>query len=127
VWSTTGGPAGGAPPGGSTLKEFALMGGVEVAVRDQDFRGGEVTAIMGGFEVDLRSAGISGESATIEVFTVFGGVEFKVPQEWNVVVRGMPILGMFANSTKALRDGSLPTKTLVIQGTAIMGGVEVNN
>lgn len=129
VWSTTGGPVGGggAAQGGSMLKEFALMGGGEVVVRDQDFRGGEVTAVMGGFEVDLRSAGISGDSAKIEVFTVFGGVEFKVPQEWNVVVRGMPILGMFANSTKSLRDGSLPTKTLVIEGTAIMGGVEVKN
>jgi hypothetical protein len=127
LWSTTGGPAGGAPQGGSMLKEFALMGGGELVVRSQDFRGGEVTAIMGGFEIDLRSAGIAGESATIEVFTLFGGVEFKVPQEWNVVVRGTPILGMFANSTKALRDGSLPTKTLLIQGTAIMGGVEVKN
>ncbi|MGH9367619.1 MAG: LiaI-LiaF-like domain-containing protein, partial [Thermoanaerobaculia bacterium] len=84
--SAAGGSAGGPQEAGSVLKEFALMGGGEVVVRGQDFRGGEVTAIMGGFEVDLRSAGIGGDSATIEVFTLFGGVEFKVPQEWNVVV-----------------------------------------
>jgi hypothetical protein len=112
---------------GSVLSEFALMGGGELVVHSQDFRGGEVSAIMGGFEIDLRGAAISGDSATLEVFTLFGGIELKVPQEWNVVLHGTPILGMFANTAKAMADPSVPRKTLILKGTAIMGGVEVKN
>jgi predicted membrane protein len=111
----------------SVLKEFALMGGGDRIVRSQDFRGGEVTAIMGGFQIDLRAAGMAGDTATIEVFTLFGGVEFKVPQSWNVVVSGTPILGMVSNTTSPIRDESAAAKTLVVRGAAIMGGIEVKN
>jgi predicted membrane protein len=117
----------GAGHSGSVLHQFVLMGGGEGLVRAQDFRGGEVTAIMGGFQVDLRGAGLAGDSATIEVFTLFGGVEFKVPPEWNVVMNGSPILGVFTNSTRPLGGGQAPGKTLIVRGTAIMGGVEVKN
>lgn len=118
-----------AEPGqeGAVLKEFTFMGGGERIVRSQGFRGGEVTAIMGGFQIDLRAASISGESATVEVFTLFGGVEFKVPQAWNVVVSGTPILGMVSNTTSPIRDESAVAKTLVVRGSAIMGGIEVKN
>ena len=111
----------------SVLKEFALMGGGDRIVRSQDFRGGEVTAIMGAFQIDLRAAGMAGDRATIEVFTLFGGVEFKVPQSWNVVVSGTPILGMVSNTTSPIRDESAAAKTLVVRGAAIMGGIEVKN
>jgi hypothetical protein len=111
---------------GSVLNEFAFMGGGERVVRSQDFRGGEVTAILGGFEIDLRGAGIAGDSATIEVFALFGGVELRVPEDWDVAVHGTPILGAVINSAKA-GIGTVPTKTLVIRGSAIMGGVEVKN
>jgi hypothetical protein len=118
-----------ADPGqeGAVLKEFTFMGGGERIIRSQEFRGGEVTAIMGGFQIDLRAAGIAGDSATIEVFTLFGGVEFKVPQAWNVVVSGTPILGMVSNTTSPIRDESAVAKTLVVRGSAIMGGIEVKN
>lgn len=118
-------------PGGSVLNEFAVMGGGERVVRDPDFRGGEVTAIMGGFEIDLRLAGIAGDSAAIEIFTLWGGVDLKVPEEWNVVVQGVPILGGFSNSTKGGgppgSSPSTPRKTLIVRGTVIMGGVEIKN
>jgi len=111
---------------GSVLNEFAFMGGGERVVRSQDFRGGEVTAILGGFEIDLRGAGIVGDSATIEVFAFWGGIELRVPEDWNVAVHGTPILGAVVNSAKA-GIGTVPSKTLVVRGTAVMGGVEVKN
>ena len=112
---------------GSVLNEFAFMGGGDRVVRAQDFRGGEITAIMGGFGIDLRGAAIAGDSATINIFTLWGGVDLKVPEEWNVVMEGAPILGVFTNSAKAFRQGDVAAKTLFITGAAIMGGVEVKN
>jgi hypothetical protein len=115
------------PNAGRYLNEFAIMGGGDRIVRSQDFRGGEVTAIMGGFGIDLRGAAISGDSATIHVFALWGGVEFKVPEEWNVVMAGVPILGAFTNSAASFRPGEASARTLIVKGTVIMGGVEVKN
>ena len=47
-----------------------------------DFRGGHVSAMFGGVEVDLRRAGMRGDSAVIDVTVMFGGVEFKIPPNW---------------------------------------------
>jgi predicted membrane protein len=123
----TRGTRSGATEVGSVLNEFAFMGGGDRVVRSQDFRGGEVTAIMGGFGIDLRGAGIAGDSATLHIFTLWGGVDLKVPEDWNVAVAGTPILGVFTNSSHGIRQGDAAAKTLVIKGVAIMGGVEVKN
>jgi predicted membrane protein len=112
---------------GSVLNEFAFMGGGDRVVRAQDFRGGDITAIMGGFGIDLRGAAIAGDSATINIFTLWGGVDLKVPEDWNVAVSGVPLLGVFTNSAHSLRQGDPAAKTLVVKGVAIMGGVEVKN
>jgi len=112
---------------GSVLNEFAFMGGGDRVVRSQDFRGGEITAIMGGFRIDLRGAAMAGDSATIHVFALWGGVDFEVPEEWNVSLQGVPILGGFTNTTRAFRQADGAAKTLIVKGVAIMGGVEVKN
>lgn len=101
----------------------AVLGGFERRVSSQDFRGGEITAVMGGCALDLRDASIVKE-AVINVFTVWGGINIKVPPDWTVVLNGTPVMGGFAEKTARPPDAS---KRLVITGYAIMGGVEVRN
>lgn len=102
----------------------AICGGVSRKVTSKDFRGGQVTALMGGCELDLRDAGISESPAEIEVFTFWGGIDIRVPQEWDVQVRGTAILAGFEDKTTTVGDGS---QVLVISGTAVMAGVEIKN
>jgi predicted membrane protein len=109
----------------STVNGFALLGGVNRKCVSQDFRGGALTAIMGGCELDLRHASISSGQAVIDTFALWGGIEIKVPQEWSVVVQGTPILGAFDDKT--VRVGGDGSKVLVIKGVALMGGVDVKN
>jgi predicted membrane protein len=101
----------------------AVLGGFERRVSAPDFRGGEVTAVMGGCALDLRDASIVKE-AVINVFTIWGGINIKVPPDWTVVLNGTPLMGGFSEKTAKPPDGS---KRLVITGYAIMGGVEVRN
>jgi predicted membrane protein len=109
----------------SIVNGFAFLGGVKRKSVSRAFRGGELTAIMGGIELDLRGASIQGEQAIIDTFSFWGGIDIKVPQDWTVVVNGTPILGGFSDKTARLGgDGS---KVLVIKGTALMGGVEIKN
>ncbi|MBW8899923.1 MAG: hypothetical protein JF619_17820, partial [Massilia sp.] len=100
-----------------------VLGGFERRVSTPDFRGGEITAVMGGCALDLREASIVKE-ALLNVFTVWGGINIKVPPDWTVVLNGTPVMGGFAEKTVTPPDGS---KRLVITGYAIMGGVEVRN
>jgi predicted membrane protein len=109
----------------STVNSFALLGGVKRKVVSQDFRGGALTAILGGCELDLRHASISSGQAVIDTFALWGGIEIKVPQEWSVVVQGTPILGAFDDKT--VRVGGDGSKVLVIKGIALMGGVDIKN
>jgi predicted membrane protein len=107
----------------SIINVTALLGGVERRITSTGFRGGEVTAIMGGCELDLRHASIQGE-AVLNVFAMWGGIEIKVPEDWVVSMQGTPILGGFSEKTMVSKDASM---RLVIRGYAIMGGVEVRN
>ena len=107
----------------SVVDITAILGGFERRVTSQDFRGGEITAVMGGCELDMRGSSINGE-AVINVFAAMGGISIKVPPDWTVVLHGTPILGGFEEKTLAPPNNA---KRLIIKGYAIMGGVEVRN
>jgi len=115
--------AGNVDVGDNSCNLSAVMSGSKSQNSSQNFRGGELTAVMGGIELDLRNASIDG-SATINVFAVWGGIEIKVPGDWTVISQGVPILGGIEDRTVPPMDRS---KTLFIQGYAIMGGVEIRN
>ncbi|RJG11786.1 LiaI-LiaF-like domain-containing protein [Massilia cavernae] len=107
----------------SVVDITTILGGFERRIATPDFRGGEITAVMGGCDLDMRDSSINGE-ATINVFAVFGGISIKVPRDWTVILHGTPIMGGFDEKTNTPADNS---KRLIVKGHAIMGGVEVRN
>ena len=109
----------------SSLSAVAIMGGVQRNCTTQDFRGGELTAIMGGCEIDLREAAIQVDEAVLHTFAFWGGIEIKVPEDWTVIVEAIPFLGGFEERTHPPREAQ--GKVLRVKGFAIMGGVEIRN
>jgi predicted membrane protein len=109
----------------NVLNGSAILGGLTRSVVSQDFRGGDLTAIMGGCEIDLRKAAISGEEAVLNVFAMWGGMEIRVPEHWTVVTKAVPILGGVSDETRPKNEPGM--KRLVITGTVIMGGVEIKD
>ena len=78
----------------ATLAVFAVMSGVKRISTAHRFRGGEITAVMGGAQLDLRQATIPpGEEAALDIFAVMGGCEIIVPSSWTVVTPLVPIMG----------------------------------
>ena len=125
VWGAMSrGPKGPLPDSSSRISAFAMLGGSEHRSSAEDFRGGDVTAILGGCKVDLRHATIKDE-AVVDIFALWGGVEILVPRGWNIVVGGTPLLGGFEDKSEAGGAGGGPR--LVIKGVAIMAGVEIKN
>jgi predicted membrane protein len=107
----------------SYIKATAIMGGFRRKSNSQNFKGGELTAIMGGLEIDLRDASINGE-AVLDIFATMGGVEMRVPDDWLIAIEGFPFLGGYEDKTRPPKEA---TKRLIIKGTVVMGGVEIKN
>lgn len=113
------------PDASSTVSGFAVLGAFQRSVSTQDFRGGELTAIMGGCELDLRQADIKEAEAYLTTFAFWGGIKIKVPHTWSVSLQGFPILGGFEDKTG---QPAVPgAKHLIVRGTAVMGAVEIVN
>jgi len=109
------------------LNGWAVFGGGELRSGSTDFRGGEVLAVFGGYQIDLREADIKSE-AILNANAMFGGIEIKVPDHWTVHMEGTPILGGYVDSTKHPRlENPTEAKRLVVRGFAMFGGVEVKN
>ena len=106
------------------INSAVVCWGSERRTRSQDFRGGSLSAIMGGIGVDLREAGIV-ERAEISVLVLWGGVKITVPPTWRVRVNGLPLLGGWDNKTARPLEPGAPE--LVVHVTAIMGGAELTN
>ena len=109
----------------STLDVSSVFGGNERLVTSQDFRGGTISTIMGGCDIDFRQASITGGEAVLDISVVFGGIEIRVPEDWKIVLRLNAFLGGVEDRTrKPIGDGA---KTLVLTGSVVFGGLEVRN
>lgn len=112
----------------SVLKQWAVFGGVELAVTAQDFQGGELLALFGGCEIDLSKASMQGNQVIIEANAMFGGVELRVPESWDVVLHGTPVFGGYEDHTRHPKvEGAENVQRLIIRGVAMFGGVEIKN
>jgi predicted membrane protein len=117
-----------APPG--MLNAAAIFGGCERRISAKNFQGGKVTAVFGGVELDFREADIDTENgeAILEINCVLGGVEMRVPQNWQVHSRTVPVLGGYEDTSRqAVNPTDAKPKTLVITGMVVLGGVEIRN
>lgn len=110
------------------IDDVSIFGGGSKIISSDNFKGGNITAIFGGSEINLTNCRLADGEQIIDVLTVFGGTTILVPRDWNVVVHVTSILGGF--SDKSVKDpGVLPdqTRTLYIKGLAMFGGGEVKN
>jgi predicted membrane protein len=105
-----------------------VFGGGDRQVNTKNFKGGSLFAVFGGYKVDFSHADIEGSQAVLEANAVFGGGEIRVPENWLVSLQGVGIFGAYEDKTRHFQpDPSQPTKTLVIRGVAVFGGIEVKN
>jgi predicted membrane protein len=113
------------PDAEADFSALAIMGGVLRRSNAQNFRAADLTAVMGGCEIDLRQASMApGGEAVIDIFAFWGGIDIKVPDDWTVVSRVVPIMGGIEDKTHAPQT---PDKRLILRGLLVMGGCSVKN
>jgi len=113
----------------NTFDDFVIFGGREIFVTSQALIGGKATSIFGGIEFDLRKAGLQPGGAVIDCVSVFGGCGFKIPMDWNVRNEVTTIFGAFTDKRGDTYNDRYydPSKTLVIKGIAMFGGIEIKH
>jgi len=107
------------------VRSFAMLSGCELRPVSRPFRGADLSAVMGGIKLDLSSARMEGDSAVIDVFAFWGGVEIYVPPDWTVTSEVTTLLAGFIDKRRP--TSVVPTKTLIIKGMIVMSGVEIKN
>jgi predicted membrane protein len=107
------------------VRSFAFMSGIELRPVSRPFRGADLNAVMGGLKLDLTDARMEGDSAVIDVFAFWGGVEIYVPPDWTVTSKITTLMGGFIDKRRP--TSVVPTKTLVVRGMIVMSGIEVKN
>src|SRR5262245_56484777 len=85
------------------ISDFVMWSGIQRRVATPAFRRADLTAIMGGIELDLRQAGTENGTAVIDLFVLWGGIEIIVPPDWAVSNEITPIMG-------GAEDGSTGTQ-----------------
>jgi predicted membrane protein len=105
-----------------------VFSGGERQITSENFRGGKITAIFGGNEIDLTKSRLAPGINVLEVACIFGGTTIIVPDDWWVKIEVTPVLGGFTDSRK-LTPGRVvdSTKQLVIKGAVVFGGGEVKS
>jgi predicted membrane protein len=110
------------------IAPWAIFSGIRRRVESQDFEGGEALAVFGGLQLDLSDAATKKDEVVIETNAFFGGIEMKVPENWNVSVRGSAIFGGIEDETaNASSTADVKRPLLIITGFVVFGGVTVKN
>jgi predicted membrane protein len=110
------------------IRGSAVFSGIQRRVDAADFERAHVSAVFGGFELDLRPAGMKGAEAYVKAEAVFGGIEIRVPESWDVILRADSVFGGISDETRHPdSDGGTPAKRLIISGAAVFGGIVVTN
>ncbi|MEZ5148128.1 MAG: DUF5668 domain-containing protein [Bacteroidales bacterium] len=109
-----------------SFDEVNIFSGSEKKFSIESFKGGKITSIFGGSEIDLRNARITGDFAVIEVFYMFGGSTLTVPHDWVVINNVTAILGGFSDKrhNPPYETGA---KKLIINGLVMFGGGEIKS
>ncbi|OUM84427.1 MAG: hypothetical protein BAA01_01000 [Bacillus thermozeamaize] len=117
---------------------WAIMGSIQKTFENGPWKleSGGYTAIMGGIELDLRQAIIPEGETVIDVTTLMGGAEIRVPRdlpvicEGSVIMGGMELLGrsnggIFANLEASQGELHEAPRRVRFRCQSIMGGIEI--
>ena len=105
---------------GNAKEYVAIFSGVDEVINkiENDFK---MTAVFGGIELDMRDVTLDSD-LVIDCFTLFGGIDIRLPKDVKVEVNGLPIFGGVENK---YRNNHETKVTVYINHTTICGGVDL--
>jgi predicted membrane protein len=109
------------------IKMENIFSGSKRRFDHKEFKGGRISNIFGGTEIDLSQATLAEGRVELTIECIFGGVTLIVPSDWKVILNVNSIMGGFADKRTMLREPSDSNKVLVVRGSSIFGGGEIKS
>ena len=109
------------------INEETIFSGTKTLVTHQQFKGGKISCVFGGAEVDLTKAALAPGEHTLEISAIFGGATIEVPADWKIIVKNSSFMGGFEDKRRHIDENPDPGKVLVIHAEAIFGGGEIKS
>ena len=103
-----------------------IFSGSHQHVFSKNFKGGEVVSVFGGCELNLTQADFEG-TIILDVVAIFGGVKMLVPSGWQVKSEITALFGGVDDKRKMQTGDAEPAKIVILQGTAVFGGIEIKS
>ncbi|MBW3470218.1 LiaF transmembrane domain-containing protein [Arthrospiribacter ruber] len=104
----------------------ALFTGIQRRVMSKSLRGGKISAIFGGTDIDLTQADLV-EGAAINIEVAFGGVKLIVPPHWDLQINVTNIFAGVEDKRMYQPVPNTETKVLKLYGSVIFGGIEIKS
>lgn len=103
----------------------SIFAGIKKRVLSKQFTGGDIVCVFGGAEVNLTNADFV-SPVELDLTMVFGGTKLIVPANWEIRSEVAAIFGGVDDKRPQSASG-VPEKTVVLKGTLMFGGVEINS
>lgn len=108
------------------LDTVSVFGGIKKNIISKDFKGGEVTCVFGGAEINLSQADLHG-NVVLEVTQVFGGTRLIIPANWEIQSEVVAVLGSIEDKRPVSGPFSGEKKTLILKGVTLLGGIDIKS
>jgi predicted membrane protein len=105
----------------------AFFGGITKKVVTKNFKGATISSVFGGNEINFSQADFTGE-ATLDVTCVFGGVTLVIPANWKIKSDLTSVFGGIDDQRPNVLNESMDeTKTIILKGACVFGGIEIHS
>lgn len=112
--------------GNDYVDSVNVFGGSNQTVYSKNFKGGEITAIFGGCDVNLTHADFTGE-VVVDITAICGGAKIVIPPGWQVKHEVTAIFGGLDDKRAIQPNIDNTNKLLIVRGIALFGGVDIRN
>lgn len=110
------------------VDEISIFSGGEKIITSKNFKGGKITSIFGGSEINMLNAELAKGAAYIDVTAIFGGSVLIVPENWNVKTDLVTIFGGFSDKRTIISDPKDGEESvLYVKGVVMFGGGELKS
>lgn len=110
-----------------SINEVNIFSGGNKFINSDSFKGGEVTCIFGGSELNFRETILAPGNNVLDVTCIFGGCTLYVPEDWTIRIETTNVFAGFNDARYKKRIGLVndPNKVLIIRGALIFGGGDI--
>ena len=103
-----------------------VFGGGKHKVPPTEFKGGKISNVFGGTELDLTQTTLAPGTSILEFDCVFGGASLIVPNDWVIHIQMNSVLGGFTDKRTNIKN-TTSDRELIIKGSAVFGGGEIKS